>query len=337
MGTNTSSTKELASTLDELTSTTMGRRLFLQAAPLLFLYSCSSKNKKRFKEGDNSGQNISITPDDELKMTQEILPKIRQDYPLHDNNLLQNYIRDLGRKIISKNDLEKKPYSYEFSVVNVDYVNAFALPAGTIMITAPLISLAESEAELAGVIGHEIGHVKARHAAERIDKEKKEKSNSLLYMGVGGLLGGAAGIGLGKLLCKPKDKECLQRAAVLGAAAGVGGGFLIQKYAFLANSREDELEADRIGYRLAVAAGYHKDHVGDFYSKLYELENKANQNKENLISELSDAMSTHPPSIERVNQMKEMSSKSEILKSATISSKEFEKIRKIAQTSNKKG
>jgi predicted Zn-dependent protease len=314
----------------------MGRRLFLQAAPLLFLYSCSSKNKNRYKEGDNSGQKISLTPEDEKRMTQQILPQIRNDYPLLDDKYLQNYVNDLGMKIINSNDLNNKPYTYNFSVVDVNYVNAFALPAGTIMITAPLISLAESEAELAGVIGHEIGHVKARHAAERIDKEQKSKASSLLYMGVGGLLGGAAGIGLGKLLCKPKDKECVQKAAALGAVAGVGGGLLIQKYAFMANSREDELEADRVGYRLAVAAGYHKDHVGDFYSKLYELENKSKKNKETIITELSDALSTHPPSMERVSQMRDMASKETNSKANIVNSKAFDKAKQIAQTRERK-
>ncbi len=328
--------KELIESLDELTSTQFGRRLFLQVAPLLVVYSCSSGKKTRFREGDNKGQKISLTPSDELKMTQEVLPKMRADYPIFNNPELQNYINTLGQSIITKNDLHNKPYAYNFSVVDVNYVNAFALPAGTIMITAPLIAMAESEAELAGVISHEIGHVKARHAAERMEQAKKDKNKSLLYMGLGGLIGGAAGAGLGKLLCKPKDDECVKRTALLGAAAGVGGGLLIQKYAFMANSQEDELEADRVGYRLAVGAGYDKERVGDFYTKLLEMEKKSKTANDPLISQLSDAMSTHPPSVERVKQLRQMAANDAAKKGGIISSKGFDRMRKVASVVTKK-
>ena len=137
-------------------------------------------------------------------------------------------------------------------------------------------------------------------------RAKQEQGKLIGYTVGGGILGGLAGFGLGKLMCPPKDNECLKKATGLGAVAGAGGGFLVQKYAFMANSREDEMEADRIGFRTSVAAGYDKDKVGDFYSKLQKMEESRKRSGGDILAPLADAMSTHPPSRERVNQMNEL-------------------------------
>ncbi len=324
---------ELEKALQELTATPMGRRVFLQALPLLMVSACAGvkSDKERLREGDNSGQKTALTPEDERKMTAEVMPKMQKDYPPIQNNELQAYINAIGQKIVRANNLHNNPYTYTFTAVDVNYVNAFALPAGTVMVTAPLITMAQSEAELAGVIGHEIGHIKARHTAERMEAAKAAQKKSILYGAAGGLLGGAAGFGLGKLMCRPKDNECLQRAALYGAAAGAGGGLLIQKYAFMANSREDEMEADRIGFRTSVAAGYHRDHVGKFYEKLLEMEKKSKGQQSNaLLASLSDAMSTHPPSEGRVKQMNELASREPLKTGAIVSTSQFEAAQKIA-------
>lgn len=323
--------KNLEAELINITSSTMGRRAFLSAVPIL-LAACSSstKEKTRYREGSNEGQHIDLTPDDEKKLTQEVLPQMKKDYPAHSNHQAQLYIKELGEKIVKANNLEGKPYKYNFTLVDVDYVNAFALPAGEIMVTAPLLTMAESESELSGVIGHEVGHVTARHTAERMQKAKDEQKKSWM-MGIGGgIVGGAAGFLLGKTLCKKTDpayQECLQKAALYGAAAGAGGALLIQKYAFMANSREDEMEADRIGFRTAVGAGFHKDHVGSFYEKLLEMEKKHKQGKKDFLASFADALSTHPPSEERVQQMKEMANESTLKAQAIISSKKFDSVK----------
>ncbi|MCE3009560.1 MAG: M48 family metalloprotease [Proteobacteria bacterium] len=330
---NEKTLKEFEKHLDEWTSTPMGRRAFLASLGFL-MAACATTKKSRFREGDNSGQKTSLSVADEKKMTQEVMPQMRKDYPLAQNTEFQNYISQVGRRIVAANQLEGNPYNYNFSVVDVNYVNAFALPAGTIMVTVPLLAMAESEAELAGVIGHEIGHVKARHTAERMDKAKREQSKSWKYALGGGVLGGVLGYGIGRLACPPADKDCLSKATELGATAGVGGGLLVQKYAFMANSREDEMEADRIGFRTSLAAGYDKDHVGRFYSKLLEMEKKSGGNKGALTS-LSDALSTHPPSQERVNQMNQMSLSARNEARPVVSTKEFDRIRSLAENSKK--
>lgn len=321
--------KALARELDYLMKTPLGRRSFLVSAPLL-LAACASVEKSRYREGDNSGQQTSMTVEDEKKMTQEVLPQMRKDYPAFKDPEAQHYLAELGNKIVRENKLIDHPYQYHFTLVDVDYVNAFALPAGEIMVTAPLLAMAETEAELAGVMGHEVGHVISRHVAERMEKEKKEQTKSILFGLGGGLLGGAAGFALGKLLCKKGDaeyKSCLQKAALYGAAAGAGGGLLIQKYTFMANSRENEMEADRVGFKTSFGAGYDKDHVGTFYAKLLEMEKKYKQGQNAALATFADALSTHPPSQERVDQMNQMAAAAKQSKEGLITTNEFQKIK----------
>ena len=195
--------------------------------------------------------------------------------------------------------------------------------------------MADSEAELAGVVGHEIGHIKARHSAERMFIAKQEQKKSWIYALGGGLAGAALGLGIGSLVCPPKDKKCMAKAATYGGAAGAGGGLLIQKYGFMANSREDEMEADRIGFNTSLRAGYHKDHVGGFYEKLQKMD-ETRQKGGNILAPFADALSTHPPSRERVQQMRTMAARA--LGQGQVSSPEFQQIKnKAAQVSRKKG
>lgn len=313
--------------LKQICSTPMGRRSFLTALPVLAA-GCASGEKTRYREGDNSGQATSMTVADEKRMTQEYLPQMAKEYPRSKNSYAQGYISNLGRKIAAGSGLEGKPYNYNFALVDAKMVNAFALPAGTIFVTTPLLKTAKSEAELAGVIGHEIGHVQARHTAERIEKAKREQKKGWILAGVGAVLGGAGGYALGKALCKKEDKECLARIAMYGAAAGGAGGLLIQKFAFMANSREDEMEADRIGFKTAMKAGFHSQYVGNFYSELLKMEQAHKRGQNKLMAAFSDALSTHPPSRERVAQQRELS-REFAGRGGVISSREFKKVKRL--------
>ncbi|HOC60935.1 MAG: M48 family metalloprotease [Syntrophaceae bacterium] len=311
------------------------RFLMFMIVLMILIPACAPTNSSRYREGSNIGQETALSVQDEERLTKEALPKLKKDYPPAKNQELQSYISDLGMKIVRANKLQGHPYSYNFTVVDVPDVNAFALPAGTIFVTAPLIALADNEAELAGVVSHEIGHVVARHSAERMYAMEKEKNKTWLYLGGGAVVGAAAGLGLGALICNKGDTVCLAKAAALGGAVGAGGGYLAQKYTFLVNSREDEMEADRLGFRYAVAAGYDKDQVGKFYEKLLRMEQSSNKSGGSLTRSLSDAMSTHPPSEERVKQMEELAAKSPERKSVT-STASFNRAKNLASGSTKK-
>lgn len=274
---------------------------------LLFI-GCSQgpTTSDRYREGDNSGQMSALTVEEEKKLSQEALKEMQKDYPATKDQKLQDYISRIGHKLVKANNLDKNPYQYTFTVVEMNQINAFALPAGTVFITVPIIAMADSEAEIAGVLGHEIAHVTARHTAERMYVQKKEQSKTWLLGGVGAALGGTAGYFLGQKICQPKDSECKAKYALYGAGGGAVGGLMIQKYGFLKNSQEDELESDRAGFRYAVKAGYEKNNIGDFYNKLALEEEKAKKGQNQVMAWLSDSMSTHPPSKSRVAQAKEL-------------------------------
>jgi predicted Zn-dependent protease len=313
--------------IKQLTSTSLGRRTFVSSLPFL-LAACATGSKHRNREGDNTGQHTDISVSDEQKMAREYLPQMKKEYPPIRDPTVQSFIRRVGNNIVAKNGLRQRPYNYTFTVVKSKMVNAFALPAGTVFVTAPLIAMADTEAELAGVVGHEIGHIKARHTAERISKQKSQQSKDILY-GIGGaLLGGVAGYGLGKMVCKKQDKECLRRIAMYGGMAGGAGALLIRKFGFMANSREDEMEADRIGFRTSNQAGYHPEYVGKFYSKLLAMEKQYQKKPNNFLAPFTDAMSTHPPSPQRVSQMSEMANAIAPKRGDRISSREFESIKR---------
>lgn len=302
---------------------------------LAFIISCAPTNSSRYREGSNVGQETPMTVQDERRLTKEALPKMLKDYPPAKNQELQKYVSNLGIKIVKANKLEGNPYHYDFTVVDVVDVNAFAMPAGKIFVTAPLIAMASNEAELAGVISHEIGHVVARHSAERMYAMEKAQNKTWLYAAGGAVVGAALGYGMGRMLCDKDDTACQAKAALLGGVVGGTGGLLAQKYTFLVNSREDEMEADRIGFKYAVGAGYDKDQVGKFYEKLLETEKNARKSGNAVVKSLSDAMSTHPPSEERVEQMYELAAQSPA-KKGIANTPDFNRARQVAAGLRKK-
>lgn len=305
--------------------------MFLFLSMFILLEACSSKKySDRYREGDNAGQKVALTVDEEKKLTKEALAEMKKEYPPAQSPELQAYINRIGQKIVNANKLNNQPYTYSFTVVDVPVVNAFALPAGSVFMTAPIIAMAESEAEIAGVLGHEIGHVTARHTAERMYVAKKEQPKTWIFGGIGAGVGAVAGYYLGKKLCDPKDTACRAKYTLGGGAVGGAGGLMVQKYGFMKNSQEDELESDRVGFRYAANAGYDKENVGDFYVKLAAMEKEAKKGQNAVVGWLGDAMASHPSSDKRVAQAEEMKG---LIKTSggTTTTAEFQQMRKLAQ------
>lgn len=304
---------------------------FLFLSMIILIGACSSKKySDRYREGDNAGQKVALTVEEEKKLTKEALAEMKNEYPAANSPELQAYINRIGQKIVNANKLNNQPYTYNFTVVDVPVVNAFALPAGSIFMTAPIIAMAESEAEIAGVLGHEIGHVTARHTAERMYVAKKEQPKTWIFGGIGAGVGAAAGIFLGNKMCDSKDTACKAKYGLGGAAVGGMGGLMVQKYGFMKNSQEDELESDRVGFRYASNAGYDKNNVGDFYVKLAAMEKEAKKGQNAVVGWLGDAMASHPSSDKRVAQAEEMKG---LIKTTggTTTTTEFVRMRKLAQ------
>jgi hypothetical protein len=155
---------------------------------------------------------------------------------------LNNYVQQIGRKLASTPEADKYPYT--FKVINDPSINAFALPGGPTFVHTGLIKAADNEAQLAGVMAHEIAHVALRHGTHQASKANAVQLPAMI---LGGILGGDGGM-LGQL-------------AQLGI--GLGANSLLLKY-----SRDAERDADRLGARMMAQAGYNPLEMARFFEKL---------------------------------------------------------------------
>ena len=204
-----------------------------------------------------------------LNAYQEILHKSR----LSHNPRYVSMVRRVGRRIARA--AHRPDYKWEFNVIKNDKViNAFCLPGGKIAVYTGLMKLVSSDAELATVIGHEVGHAIARHGAERMSQ--------LLLVELGG-------IAIQEAL-KKKPRKTLQLAMI---AYGVGTTLGI----LLPYSRLQEYEADRIGLILMAKAGYDPHAALSFWNKMY---------KKFKGKEPPEFLSTHPLTKHRIARIKKL-------------------------------
>ncbi|MGB0410711.1 MAG: M48 family metalloprotease [Pikeienuella sp.] len=195
------------------------------------------------------------------------------------NRELRNYVRTLGKKLAANSEQPEGPWT--FTVLDSPVVNAFALPGGYVYVTRGLVALANDEAELAGVIGHEIGHVTGAHTAQRQERA------GIAQLGVLGatILGAVAGL----------DGQSLKAINQAGSAIGQG---------YVANfSRGQEFQADSLGIRYLARAGYDPLAQADFLASLQaqaELQSQiaGRQFDPNRV----DFFSTHPATPQRVRE-----------------------------------
>ena len=173
----------------------------------------------------------------EIEMGQEADAEIVASVGMYDDPLLQDYIQDLGHEIAAASERPNLPW--DFKILDDPAVNAFALPGGYVYVTRGLMTHLGSEAELVSVIGHEIGHVTARHGVNQMSK-------SILA---------SVGLGVASIL-----DEDLANLAFVGH---LGLGIL-----FLHHSRDDERQADDLGLRYAVRAGYDPREMPELFNVL---------------------------------------------------------------------
>jgi predicted Zn-dependent protease len=174
-------------------------------------------------------QAISLSPEQEIAIGLQSAPSMAQQHGgLHPRTDYQALVDNVGNKLINSSLAKKTPYTYEFHLLaDENTINAFALPGGQIFITYALFSKLENEDQLAGVLGHEIGHVLGKHSNERITQADFWK---YFVMGAG--------------------------AVDMGAVAQqIGHGTLLK------NGREDELESDALGIEFMIDAGYNPEEM----------------------------------------------------------------------------
>jgi len=212
-------------------------------------------------------QLMLVSEEEEIQVDKQYSPvQFSSDYGSVQDKALNDYVDQVGKQMSSRTHRPKMPYS--FRVVNATYVNAYAFPGGSIACTRGILLDLDNEAELAALLGHELGHVNARHTAQQMSK------GAITQVFVGGfaVLAGTAGATLG------------QMAAQLGT---IGAGALLASY-----SRDHEREADGLGMEYMVKAGYNpKGMVG-----LMDMLRSLNKNKPSAIELM---FATHPMSDER--------------------------------------
>ncbi len=212
-------------------------------------------------------QLMLVSEDQEIQIDRQNSPhQFSADYGVVQDKGLNDYIDQTGKNIAAHTHRKHMPYS--FHVVNANYVNAYAFPGGSIACTRGILLSLDNEAELAALVGHELGHVNARHTAQQMSK------GILTRTVVGGLsvLAGTQGAGYGQL------------ASQLGM---VGAGALLASY-----SRDNEREADALGMEYMVRTEYSpKGMIG-----LMDMLRSQSKHKPSTIELM---FATHPMSEER--------------------------------------
>lgn len=197
-----------------------------------------------------------VTPAQEAAMGREGYTAAVAEFGRYDDESLAAYVDSVGRRVARASEQPDLPW--RFTVLDDPVVNAFAMPGGYIYVTRGLLAHMQSEAQLAGVLGHEIGHVTARHSARQITKQQ------------------LAGLGLG--LASAISPSFRRHGAMAEQALGL----LMLKY-----GRDDEHQADELGVRYSAVAGYDPREIPGTYRTLQRIAERAGQS-------LPTYLSTHP-------------------------------------------
>jgi predicted Zn-dependent protease len=206
---------------------------------------------------------------------------------------LQSYVNKIGKRLAQRS--HRPQLNHEFNVVNTSVINAYALPGGKISITRGLLNLMENEDQLAGVLGHEIGHVSARHVAAGYTR-------SIL-----------TNLGLSLLDTVMSAKDVKNRE-YYNTAAGLAANLIVMKY-----SRDQEREADALGMEYMIKAGYNPQ---GFVQSMQILQSLSQREP----SKLEIMFQSHPMSLERIENAKaQIQADFPTLLSNTLQTDEFQK------------
>lgn len=243
------------------------RREFIQAGGMMAMGIALGACAKNPVTGQS--QFMLVSKEQEIAMDKEASPhQLSADYGPTQDAQLNEYVSGIGHTLSNNSHRPDMPYNYQ--VVNANYINAYAFPGGTIACTRAIMLEIDNEAELAGLLGHEIGHVNARHTSSRM-------SSQMMVGAVAGIGGAVVGATLGG-----------EWGALAGGLGGIGAGVLLAKY-----SRDDEREADALGMEYMTRAQYNPDGMVGLMDML-------NEQHDREPSALEVMFSTHPMSSERL-------------------------------------
>lgn len=210
----------------------------------------------------------------EIQIDQEQSPhQFSSDYGAVQDTALNHYVQQLGKRLAATSHRPNMPYN--FRAVNATYVNAYAFPGGSIAATRGILLELDNEAELAGLMGHEIAHVNARHSAQRMTS---------------GMLASAVVTGLGTAI---QMTEYADYGALIQGLGGIASGALLAHY-----SRDNEREADSLGMQYMTKAGLNPQGMVGLMEVLVS-------KSQHQPSALETMFSTHPMSQERYDTAKQ--------------------------------
>ncbi|MFO0583346.1 MAG: M48 family metalloprotease [Anaeromyxobacter sp.] len=198
-----------------------------------------------------------VSSEQEIALGKQSAEEVRQTMGTYDDPKVKAYVSGVGMRMATASERPRIPW--QFDVVDDPAVNAFALPGGPIFVTRGILTHLRSEAELAAVVGHEIGHVTARHSVQQLSKQQLAQ----------------VGLGLGAVLSPELGQ--------LGQLASAGMQLLFLKY-----GRDDERQSDELGFRYMTAAGYDPREM----PKVFEMLAKASALSGG--GRVPEWMSTHP-------------------------------------------
>jgi predicted Zn-dependent protease len=211
--------------------------------------------------------------------------QVLAEYGVYSNPRLQAYVAALGQKLAAQS--HRSQLQWTFTVLDSPEVNAFALPGGYIYVTRGILAHLDSEADLAGVIGHEIGHVTARHGAQRATRAQAAGVGVIAAVVLGAVLEGAG------------VRGATDVAGQLGQ--GVAAGY-IARY-----SRDQELQADRLGAEYLSRSGYSPRHMIDVIGALKDLESFAADSARaqgRAAPARTNWLSSHPSNDQRLQEIR---------------------------------
>jgi predicted Zn-dependent protease len=185
----------------------------------------------------------ALTLEEEQKLGEQVVREVEARFTLIRDPLLLNYLNRIGQEILQQTG--PIPYPFRFYLLKDPQVNAFSVPGGHIFVTTGIVEVMDSEGELAGLLGHEIAHVTARHIAKRMEREKKISLATMAAV--------LASIFAG-------DPRIASAVIAGSLATGIS---LSLKY-----SREDEEEADNYGFKYMTRDGYNPEEMAVLLGKL---------------------------------------------------------------------
>jgi predicted Zn-dependent protease len=245
-------------------TTTIVLAVLAFASPAYAQFGAIGGALKKAQEAKQKVDELTFTEEEERQIGIDVSAKLRQRFGVAQDPAVHKYVTLVGTALVQQSDRPRLEWT--FIVLDTDGVNAFAAPGGFVHITRGALGLIKNEAELAGVLGHEIGHITRKHTINALRNSATKKLGTDL---------------------------AAKRGAFISAVANLAYDNIIEN----AWDRGDELDADKVAVQLAPKIGYAPASLADFLNRLSE----RNKNQ----AERNGLFASHPETKERITKINE--------------------------------